>query len=167
MPCQQQGEINARLTLPKYPRRMANRSNRLACAEHRVDQCDGRCVLGRISQRAMFAGVKHSIEVERGNARQLDGACQRGLRRRVGLEAARELCLGKSVVAFRVQQWLAPRGDASVICASASLKTSYGAANSSSQKPVFLPVSPSSACDVSTSRISFESLDQSLELPSK
>jgi len=86
---------------------MANCGDRLACAEHRFDQRDGRCVFGQVPQRAVTSGVKHGIEVECGNARQLGGACQRGLRLRVGLESTRELCLSSCVVALRVQPRLA------------------------------------------------------------
>src|SRR5438445_4935284 len=43
-----------------------------------------------------------------------------------------------------------PFGDARVRSTPASRKTKYGAANSSSQKPVFRPVLPRTSCDVST-----------------
>src|SRR5580698_1938138 len=43
-----------------------------------------------------------------------------------------------------------PLGEASVSSTPASRKTKYGAANSSSQKPVLRPVSPNRSCDVST-----------------
>src|SRR5262249_61734238 len=46
-----------------------------------------------------------------------------------------------------------PFGEASVRSTPPSRKTKYGAANSSSQKPVLRPVSPSRSCDVSTIRI--------------
>src|ERR1700722_13918984 len=46
-----------------------------------------------------------------------------------------------------------PFGDASVRSTPASRKTKYGAANSSSQKPVFRPVLPRTSCEVSTIRI--------------
>ena len=46
-----------------------------------------------------------------------------------------------------------PFGEASVNFTPASLNTKYGVANSSSQKPVFRPVLPSSSCDVSAIKI--------------
>ena len=47
-----------------------------------------------------------------------------------------------------------PFGEASTISAPASLNMKYGAASSSSQKPVFRPVLPSLSCEVRTIRIS-------------
>jgi hypothetical protein len=44
-------------------------------------------------------------------------------------------------------------GEASVNCTPASLKTKYGAAPSSNQKPVLRPVSPSWSWDVNTIKI--------------
>src|SRR5580698_2115259 len=46
-----------------------------------------------------------------------------------------------------------PFGDASVNSTPASRNTKYGAANSSSQKPVLRPVLPRTSCEVRTIRI--------------
>ena len=97
----------AALDVEQYRRRVTNSCDRLAGCVGVLDQGDGRDIFGKIPQRAMAAGVEHSIKLGAGEVTERSRICQRFHGGGIGLKATSGVGLEVGLVTLRIQRWQA------------------------------------------------------------
>ena len=124
---------------------MADHSEGLAGGHEGFQQLDRVLVFGEIPHRPMATGIENGIEIlllDAVEAKRRGELCIRG---RIGFEPAGQIGLEVRLVTLRIERRLTAfrRGEHDL--GARVLEHKYGAASSSSQKPVLRPVLPSSS----------------------